>query len=259
MYVSVKLSSGLGNRFFQVAAILGYAERYGHTPVFIREWIGDNPSHPGPRDITDFFPEIPIVPLDGAWTIVHMADSDVMNYVPLNRVNGNVCLEGYFQSERYFPTRRILPEILTSCLPVDLPFASAAFLHVRRGDFLHPLCAHHRVDLGDYIHRCLAMYPSDTVFVVCSDDIAWCKDTLPGLYSDRVSADRWRWFDGSDYETLGVMMRCLRGGICANSTFSWWGAYFGSRDFVCMPSVWGYPPMPVAVDIWPEWAVRLPV
>jgi hypothetical protein len=32
-YVTVKLTSGLGNRFFQVAAMLGYAERHGHALI----------------------------------------------------------------------------------------------------------------------------------------------------------------------------------------------------------------------------------
>jgi len=241
--------------------MLGYAERYGHTAVFVRSWISDNPSHPGPFEITAFFPNIPVLMnAEGMWTTIQMAEADGLRYVPLDSVNGNVCLDGYFQSEKYFPTRRIMPALLIDCKDaVDFPFGAAAFLHVRRGDYLNPLCAHHRVELGDYIRRSLALYPDGTVFVVCSDDIAWCKEVLPGLYVDIVSGDRWRWFDGSDYDTLAVMMRCVRGGICANSTFSWWGAYFGSRELVCMPDVWGYLPMPPAVDIWPAWAVRLPV
>jgi len=41
--------------------MLGYAERYGHTPVFVKEWIQPNRSHPGPFDITDYFPNIPVI------------------------------------------------------------------------------------------------------------------------------------------------------------------------------------------------------
>lgn len=252
--------SGLGNRFFQVAAMLGYAEQYGHTPVFVKEWIGNNPSHPGPRDITEFFPTIPVVTMGSEpWTILKMVGKDALTYVPLAMVDGNVCLEGDFQSYKYLPSHKLVPAILTSCIVPDLPYARSAFLHVRRGDYLNPLCAHHRVDLTNYIRRCILLYPAETVFIVCSDDVSWCKKTLPGQYADVVSADQWRWFDSSDYETLAVMMRCAEGGICANSTFSWWGAYFGSRELVCMPVAWGHPPMPIAVDIWPPWAVRLPV
>lgn len=258
-YVSVKISDGLGNRLFQVAAMLGYAERHGHTPVFIRSWILPNPSHPGPLTITDLFPTIPVLEsAEGDWTELHMPGDAVFTYIPLPANPGNVKLNGYFQSALYFPSRRITPALPVSEFPTP---PGAFFLHVRRGDYVSsPYTAHHRVELQDYYRRALTLVDASHPIVVCSDDRDWCIATLPSALSDVVAPHRWIFVPSnvSDAETWAIMAAC-DGGICANSTFSWWGAYFSRRTEVYMPDIWGYPPLPPAHDVYPDWAVQLPV
>lgn len=259
-YVTVKLTSGLGNRFFQVAAMLGYAERYGHTPVFVKEWI-EPCSHPGPKSIMDFFPNIAALNVagTGAWHTITMSDNDAFRYVPLPASEIHVKLCGYFQSEQYFPSYKIYPECIINKGAV-VPIGSA-FMHVRRGDYLHPANHHHRVDLDSYYRTALSLFPDDCMILVVSDDIPWCRDELTRRYGDIVGAHRWMLAgeQTSDYHTLSLMAQCTAGGICANSTFSWWGAYFieNPGKIVTMPSTWGHPPLPPAVDIWPQWAVKI--
>jgi hypothetical protein len=135
------------------------------------------------------------------------------------------------------------------------------FLHVRRGDYLHQFNQHHYVDLSGYYERALGLF-SGAYVVVCSDDLAWCKSVLPARYPG-VSADKWIWFDGDEYATLGVMRGCVLGGICANSTFSWWGAYLSRslEKLFTMPDTRTYnrPGFPLGVDIYPQWVERVPV
>lgn len=253
-YVSVKLSDGLGNRLFQVAAMLGYAEKHGHSPVFIRSWILAN-NHTGPHTIFNYFPEIPLLEQEpGDWTLLKQDADSVFTFLELPFVPGNVKLDGYFQSERYFPSYRIKPAILErSVLHTS---SSTLFMHVRRGDYLSPYTAHHRVELVDYYRRALSVMDPYAPIIVCSDDMEWCRAELPHMYD--IAQHRWIFLELSDTDTLSVMRSCA-GGICANSTFSWWGAYFSERREVYMPDTWGFPPLPPARDIYPVWATRLPV
>ena len=254
MKVTVKFTDGLGNRLFQVAAMLGYAEKYGHTPAFVKEWISENKDHPGPKTIVDYFPSIPVLNIsDEHWGNINISDAFV--YKPLPPCsNSNICFSGFFQSVGYLPKHIGRPAILEKPM-----LHNHAFLHVRRGDYLSPYHTHHCVDLEDYYRTALVLYDPDARILVCSDDIAWCKETLPRRYSDVVKPHRWVFVNEDDVTTLGLMTACEYGGICANSTFSWWGAYWNSspRKVICMPKTWGKPPMPVAKEIYPEGTIVL--
>jgi len=264
MYVTCVIGDGLGNRLFQIAAMLGYAERYGHTPVFIKEWVKTNPAQPGGDRVCEYFPDILTIGgevLVGVkWTELREEFVDAMTYRPLPFVAGHVKLCGAFQSERYFPSGGIsLSGVVPHVLRVGVP---TVFLHVRRGDYLHPFNQHHYVDLSGYYERALGLF-SGAYVVVCSDDLAWCKSVLPARYPG-VSADKWIWFDGEEYATLGMMRGCVLGGICANSTFSWWGAYLGlagGDKIVTMPALWiqNRAGFPKAIDIYPAWATQVSV
>ncbi len=267
MFVSCSISDGLGNRLFQIAAMLGYAEKHGHTPVFIREWIKDNPSQPGGNKVCSLFPGIQTMVLgdvSGEWAVIKPPFEAAMTYVELPFVDGHVKMDGYFQSALYFPSRLpVLANVEAAVLE-----SSAVFLHVRRGDYLHPLNAHHYVDLTEYYRKALELFPPDSLVYVCSDDIAWCKAKMPGLYMSVVGAHQWRWVLGDEFETLSVMMGCSLGGICANSTFSWWGAWLNpsAEKLVIMPDLWIHlRPGPFGTqgghllprDLYPEGVLRL--
>lgn len=282
MYVTVKLSSGFGNQLFQVAAMLGYADKWGHTPVFV-EPPPISQEHPNTAFRMDrLFPDIPLLSTEAVtaaanpWKLLREHPSNAFTYVPLPQVDGNVYLEGYFQSEKYFPTAGISLPPLKSPVVCQVDFflndwTRVFFLHVRRGDFLHPNNAHHCVDLTAYTDRCLRQfrdaYGPNVQCLVVSDDMAWCRAHLPQQHP-WWPATAWIWCpeEATDQETFFWMTVCERGGICANSTFSWWAAYFLHRSHTsntalfCMPDTWGHPPaMPPARDIYPAWATVVSV
>jgi len=272
MYVSIALTDGLGNRFFQVAAMLWYAERTGRTPLLIRDWITPE-RHPTSQPLTSYFLRIPTTqsPPAGRWVVHRVEDA----FAPpqkelLDPVDERtfVKLEGWFQHVDFLP-RNIswfsdaLLFLETAKCPL-LDYENTAFLHIRRGDYLHPACAHHRVDLRTYYGLALALFSDTTKIVVVSDDIEWARATFPVEYAF-IPESRWMFCAGlNEFQTLGVMMRCGRGGIAANSTFSWWGSFFGhlstdGRRLYTMPGKWGLPPLPAEVGLYPSWATVLPV
>ena len=258
MYVTSKIHGGLGNRLFQIGAMLGYAEKHGHIPVFVKDLIIPNPQQPGGDTILEHFPEIRTIESSAGWVTINFPFEDAMTYRDLPHITGNVKLDGYFQSAKYFPSGAIE---LMGVYPT-IQHNPTLFLHIRRGDYLHPFNHHHCVDLGAYYERALALFPGDAYVLVCSDDIEWCKATLPSRYPS-VGSNKWIWFTGDTYATLSAMMGCTLGGICANSTFSWWGAYLSRslEKLFTMPDTWTYnrPGFPLGVDIYPPWVERVPV
>lgn len=107
---------------------------------------------------------------------------------------------------------------------------------VRRGDYLklphrHPFVGTH------YLKRAVGCFPADSLFVVCSDDIAWCKRFFSG-----------KRFPGVEFlfvENEGVLEQLYIHTLCthnivSNSSFSWWGAWLNPNPEkrVVFPSRW---------------------
>ena len=132
--------------------------------------------------------------------------------------------------------------------------ASTAFVHVRRGDYV-ALSHIHVMQTQEYYRECLgrlrAANPGLRRVFVLSDDPEWCRaqplfapgppsstgdDALPLLLPEMVYPDPA--VAGDELLTLALMACCKGGAICANSTFSWWGAFLGDAPHVYLPSRW---------------------
>ncbi len=269
--VSVRVSDGFGNQLFMVAAMLGYAEKHNMIPVFYETPMVSKDHASSALKIQELFPQIRTLTeseRSARWCEIEMHWDDGFRYIdlPAPPEDANILLRGYFQSPKYFPIAgvhlNLLPRLGLTCLELlEHPWDSMGFLHIRRGDYMHPFNRHHVIDMPTYIRKCFEQDHSETeVFFVASDDIAWCKQALPVLFPHK----RFIWCpeEATDAETLYWMTLCGRGGVCANSTFSWWAAYFGCQSGnvgarYCMPYPWGFPPLPEAYDLYPEWAHRV--
>jgi hypothetical protein len=104
----------------------------------------------------------------------------------------------------------------------------------------------------------MAAFPEDTRFLVFSDGpdearvLSVFSNTETCVFVD----------EKDEYKSLYLMSLCS-GAITANSTFSWWGAYFarqGKDGFkTCMPSKWMASCTEPTDTIYPAWATVLDV
>ena len=179
-----------------------------------------------------------------------------------NTISDNTNLSGMFQTEKYF-------ENVSDSIREDFTFKSAyldpckdfissiegdpIFLHVRRGNpnitgrrgekwsyqmvqEYHPLCK------KEYYFEALKQFPEDVPVIVVSDLIDWCKK------QEWLQGDRF-YFSDSSYETFGdgasvpyvdlCLMSLCKGGIIANSSLSWWGAWLQNDvNKIIAPDPW---------------------
>jgi hypothetical protein len=252
----------LGNQMFQYASVRGIAANIGTN------WVIP------PEDVDRF----DNYGLFDCFKLTHCKDKnkgetsfDTLTYRDMhfnekifNYDEGDINLSGNFQSERYF-------ENISDELQDDFSFIegyldpcqeyidsvggrdNVIFLHVRRGSpnltgrrgekwsyqqvqQYHPLCK------KEYYLEALKEFPEDKKVVVVSDTIDWCKE------QDWLKGDRFL-FSDSSYDTFGdgasipyvdlCLMTLCGGGIIANSSLSWWGAWLqNDAGKIVVPDPW---------------------
>ena len=114
----------------------------------------------------------------------------------------------------------------------------AAFLHIRRGDYLKHPDIHYQQPLAYYkfcVEKLVAEVEPKQIWVF-SDDPEWvkaqpyfCEGELFHICESK-----------HELECMALMTLCDLGAICANSTFSWWGAFLGCgpEGRVFVPQRW---------------------
>ena len=114
----------------------------------------------------------------------------------------------------------------------------AAFLHIRRGDYLNHPEIHFTQPIAYYkycVEELLEKTSPQQIWVF-SDDSDWVKQQ-PYFMNNPL----FRICDSkNELECMALMSLCNVGAICANSTFSWWGAFLGCgpNGNVFVPKRW---------------------
>jgi len=142
------------------------------------------------------------------------------------------CYVGYFQRHAYVDLVResFVAKLSfdTSVLKKYPDISAKTFVHVRGGDYAgHPL---HEVPLRAYYQQCVEQTPLKN-FVIFTNDVAYARALLPDMFP------RAQVIDESEVNTLYLMSQC-GACICANSSFSWWGACLNPERPIFMPSKW---------------------
>jgi hypothetical protein len=219
--LAVKLDGGLGNQLFQLAAAESIANEAGYV-LSLQSLVSPETSHSRINyfsNVFEWWNDKPLLP----------DTSDSFREVSFNEISGNlrgqnVLLTGYFQNWRYIP-----PSFIGRLKLPRTPRTYSVFLHIRGGDYIwHSL---HDVKLYDYYCRAINLFPPGTHFDIFTDHIQYAKsmDFLGRISHTFIEAD--------EITSISMMASCAAG-ICANSTFSWWGAYLNPNRMIVMPDKW---------------------
>jgi hypothetical protein len=231
----------LGNQMFQYAALRGIAAHRGF------DWLIPKPDSYGDSNygLFDCFRMESVQESNFGILNAQSISTGEFHFIQefFNTCPDNVNLHDYFTSEKYFlnvsniirKDYTFKDEILEPCKEIIDEIENPIFLHVRRGDYLvkpeaHPACP------ISYYEKALTHFDKDSSVLVFSDDIEWCKEQE--LFSDdRFMLSEYTEKYPQDCDTLQgrqqalipyfdlCMMSLCNGGIIANSTMSWWGAW----------------------------------
>ena len=244
----------LGNQMFQYAGLRGNAAHRGY------DWVIPPPDSYGDCNygLFDCFEmrsvkesNFGILQTQSISTGRFHFDKDFFDTCP-----DSVNLHDYFTTEKYFENIKdtirkdftFKQQILDPCKEIISELDNPIFLHVRRGDYVdhqnvHPVCP------LDYYKSALELFDKECPVLVFSDDIEWCKE------QDFFSVDRFMFSEYVErypqtsetkngrirslipYFDLCMMSLCA-GGIIANSTMSWWGAWLSNSEKIVAPKKW---------------------
>lgn len=215
--ITCKLQGGLGNELFQIAATIGTARKLG-TDYVIPPW---RYSH--------CFSELNI----GNVNLPEYKETS-FEYSPIEQ--DNICLNGYFQSEKYFDES--LRRILKPKKRITYLRGNNCAIHVRMGDYLSLTDYHYNLSLDYYRQASLEIGKRVKIdkFIVFSDDIEWCqKQPLfrECLFVSEGTGDR----SDDDVKDFFIMAKC-RNFIIANSSFSWWASWLSGSENIIAPKNW---------------------
>jgi len=251
---------GLGNQIFQIFTTLSYAIKCGQIYNFSDvETLGGGSTTIRHTYWDTFFKELK------PFTIKYLYGLDIIREKQFTYDNElyneiknkeNIMLYGYFQSYKYF-----INEFNTICHLINLSaltfdalqksgyrndiLKNSVSMHFRLGDYKNIQQCHPLMDINYYedaLHFILSKKASVcTVLYFCEEDdiddvqelIMCLKNKHPDIVFERCLTEL------EDYEQMLIMSLC-GDNIIANSSFSWWGAFFNKNDhkIVCYPAKW---------------------
>jgi len=234
------LTGGLGNQLFAVSSVYGIARKRGEIFALDSTSVNNNP-HSSDTYLNTIFKRFLKTSRDISYyfktfldyfkankdkaiyneSYSHAYDPSVLT-VPASTYE---FYSGYFQSYKYFENYiedlRLLFE-----LP-SVPETERMFIHIRLGDYVNN--KDHYIDLKRYYQTCVhnieKKHGNQVKFCVFTNDEELAKEYL----KTHLPTLQYDFGDKNETVALAQMSQCTLGGICANSTFSWWGAILNPR------------------------------
>jgi len=236
--ISTNLIGGLGNMLFQIATAFSVSLRDDKRLICDTKGML-TPHNPYTSYIKNIFRKIEFS--DSVNYEITLQERG-FNFSIVPKVDKNIKLLGYYQSEKYFfehkrevlnlfeiddTTSQYLMSKYENLLDED-----TCSIHIRRGDYLN-LQNHHPTLSIDYYLESVKIIGEDKHFLIFSDDISWCETNFDFIPNKTFVKGN------SDYQDLYLMSMC-KNNIIANSSFSWWGAWLNQNENkkVVIPKKW---------------------
>jgi hypothetical protein len=235
-YLSINLQGGLGNQVFQVIATLILAKKNRLQPIFKK--IENSPSIFKNRPVywDSIFKNLDTFLIDNYnfHSLYEILPIDNLDHFEFNTEN-NYLLNGYFQASFYYEHNSIY---INNILHLDYEFLNEWFnenfkeynnivsVHVRRGDYVKLKRIYINLD-NNYYNKAMEFLNRDnSIFLVFSDDIEWCKKNLDNCYNIYYVTDK---FDIEKELSDFILMSKCSHNIIANSSFSWCASLLNSN------------------------------
>jgi hypothetical protein len=213
----------LGNQLFQIAGTYAIASRMGVGVVLREDW-----PYRSRFSVPDswFASRFEVLRCTPAWCFATSIEREWRTYLQ------DLGLWGGLENEirRLLQPSQYVRLELAERYGELLALPSKTALHVRRGDYVTGNTMHRPCPISYYeqaLSLIAAEEPTTSVFVF-SDDIGWCRQNLPAGRDAIYIEGNPDWLD------LAFMSRCEYH-ICANSTFSWWGAFLSGDPSPIVP------------------------
>jgi len=258
--LTCNLMGGLGNQIFQIFATISFSIKSKNQFKFVNlETLGGGKTIVRYTYWKTFFHKLQPFLMNQIHSATLIREKGfTYNNIPNEElINKNVLLYGYFQSYKYFKNdyeiicKIIGLENMKNRLihKLDLPenyLKNTISVHFRIGDYkekqdYHPLLPYGYYENSlEYIHNKSHAKPFNILYFCEDNDHEEVLITIHKLINKFPNFTFIRGVNIlEDWEQL-LLMSCCDHNIIANSSFSWWGAYFNSNvdKIVCYPSVW---------------------
>ena len=225
----VKVGGGLGNQLFQIAAAYSYCKKYNKKLyIDISDWSasqGKNPITYKNSIFKNFEYNLFSTP-----DVTQIVEED-LNYKELPFYDGNVSLNGYFQSLKYFDdcTSEFINKLHLPSIDISFIQEKNVAFHIRRGDYIS--FSHiYNVCTTEYFNSQFEKFKDYQINVFTDSPDIVCEEFKNKKFNLIIS--------NSELEDL-TLMSLHTNIVCSNSSFSWWASLLGSKkDSIIVPNRW---------------------
>ena len=267
--ITTEIMGGLGNQLFQIFNLISYSLTY-KTPFYFENKLASRADRP--HYWNNFLMSLkPFIQFNKVNLPIYKESNFQYNKIqPFEEINQPIKFFGYFQSYKYFQERKedifklIKLNESKDKLKDDYKYDNLVSLHFRLGDYVNIQQCHALMPIHYYVEA-LQQLIKDTnkddwrILYFCEENdiqqvkinISILQKQYPNLSFEKINSKY------CDWQQMLIMSHCKHN-IIANSTFSWWGAYFNQHkeNKVYYPSLWFGPDLEFkkTYDLFPpEW------